>query len=117
MNTTCLILTNCCGNISVATSSSFAARPGRVVGQQEESVTAHLLSYNNAPVWRINGEIVTGLAADHIRFPELPGTLYSRPTLIWTLDNRSGAQHRVEASYLAGKLAWNADYVLTVAKR
>jgi hypothetical protein len=81
-----------------------------------EEVTARLLSYNNAPVWRINGEIVTGMSADHIRFPELPGNLYSRPTLIWTLDNRGGAQHRVEASYLAGKLSWNADYVLTVAR-
>ena len=77
---------------------------------------AHLLSYNNAPVWRIDGEVVTGMSADHIRFPELPGNLYSRPTLIWTLDNRAGAQHRVEASYLAGKLQWNADYVLTVGR-
>ena len=25
-----------------------------------------------------------------IRFPELPGNLYSRPTLIWTLDNTGG---------------------------
>ena len=24
--------------------------------------------------------------ADHIRFPELPGNLYARPTLIWTLN-------------------------------
>src|SRR4029450_13641073 len=78
--------------------------------------TAHLISYNSAPVWRINGEIVTGMQADHIRFPELPGNLYSRPTLIWTLENSGGARHRVEASYLAGKLSWNADYVLTVAR-
>jgi hypothetical protein len=83
---------------------------------REEEVTAHLLSFNNSPVWRINGEIVTGMQADHIRFPELPGNLYSRPTLIWTLDNTGGARHRVEASYLAGKLSWNADYVLTVAR-
>ena len=68
------------------------------------------------PVWRMNGEIVTGLHADHIRFPELPDTLYTRPTLIWTLDNGGGARHRVEATYLAGKLSWNADYVLTVAR-
>jgi len=59
---------------------------------------------------------VTGMQADHIRFPELPGNLYSRPTLIWTLENNGGARHRVEASYLAGKLSWNADYVLTVAR-
>jgi hypothetical protein len=83
---------------------------------QEELVKARLLSYNNGPVWQIDGEIVTGLHADHIRFPELPGNLYSRPTLIWTLDNTGAARHRVEASYLAGQLAWNADYVLTVAR-
>jgi len=85
-------------------------------GSREEEVTARLLSYNTGPVWRVNGEIVTGLHADHIRFPELPGNLYSRPTLIWTLDNSGGQRHRVEASYLAGRLAWNADYVLTVAR-
>ena len=83
---------------------------------REEVVKARLLSYNNGPVWQIDGEIVTGLHADHIRFPELPGNLYSRPTLIWTLDNTGAAKHRVEASYLAGQLAWNADYVLTVAR-
>ena len=82
----------------------------------EDEVTAHLLSYNNQPVWRINGEIVTGLHADHIRFPELPDTLFTRPTLIWSLDNGGATRHRVEAAYLAGKLSWNADYVLTVAR-
>ena len=83
---------------------------------REEAVTARLVSYNNAPVWKIGNEIVTGLQADHIRFPELPGNLYSRPTLIWTLDNDGAAKHRVEAAYLAGKLSWNADYVLTVGR-
>ena len=84
---------------------------------REEEVTAHLLSYNNQPVWRIDGEIVTGLHADHIRFPELPDTLFTRPTLIWSLDNGGATRHRVEAAYLAGKLSWNADYVLTVGAR
>src|SRR5262249_655394 len=91
------------------------ARQDGLVSRDEE-VKARLLSYNNAPVWEIGGEIVTGMRADHIRFPELPGNLYSRPTLIWTLDNTGGTRHRVEASYLAGKLSWNADYVLTVAR-
>jgi hypothetical protein len=83
---------------------------------QEEEVKARLLSYNNAPVWQIGSEIITGMSADHIKFPELPGNLYTHPTLIWTLDNGGGTKHRVEASYLAGKLSWNADYVLTVAR-
>src|ERR671915_2184428 len=54
---------------------------------RQEEVQAHLLSYNSGPVWRIGKEIVTGLHADHIRFPELPDNLYTRPTLIWTLQN------------------------------
>ncbi len=83
---------------------------------RQEEVKARLLSYNNGPVWRIGNEIVTGLHADHIRFPQLPEDLYSRPTLIWTLDNRGGERHRVEASYLATKMTWNADYVLTVSR-
>ena len=83
---------------------------------REEEVKARLLSFNNAPVWQIGNEIVTGLNADHIRFPELPGNLYSRPTLIWSLENGGAARHRVEASYLATKLTWNADYVLTVSR-
>jgi hypothetical protein len=82
----------------------------------EEEVKARLLSYNNAPVWQIGNEIVTGLSADHIKFPELPGNLYTHPTLIWTLDNSGATRHRVEASYLASKLSWNADYVLTVGR-
>ena len=82
----------------------------------EEPVTARLLSYNQAPVWQIGNEIITGLGADHIRFPELPGNLFSRPTLIWSLSNDGGARHRVEASYLATNVKWNADYVLTVAR-
>jgi hypothetical protein len=83
---------------------------------REEEVKARLLSYNNAPVWQIGNEIVTGMNADHIKFPELPGNLYTHPTLIWTLDNTGAVKHRVEASYLATKLSWNADYVLTVAR-
>ena len=83
---------------------------------KQEEVKARLLSYNNAPVWQIGNEIVTGMFTDHIRFPELPGNLYSRPTLIWSLENGGAARHRIEASYLATKLSWNADYVLTVAR-
>jgi len=83
---------------------------------REEEVKARLLSYNNGPVWRINGEIVTGLRADAFRFPSLPDNLYSRPTLIWTIDNNGGPSQRVEASYLATQLSWNADYVLTVTR-
>src|SRR5207253_3020937 len=83
---------------------------------RDEELKARLLSYNNAPVWQIGNEIVTGLYGERMHFAELPPNLYTRPTLIWTLDNTGAARHRVEASYLAGKLSWNADYVLTVGR-
>ena len=82
----------------------------------QEEVKARLLSFNNGPVWQIGSEVVTGFHPDHIRFPELPGDLYSRPTLIWTLQNEGAATHRVEAAYLARSLSWGADYVLTVGR-
>ena len=58
-------------------------------GTVEEEVTARLLSYNSAPVWQIGGEIVTGLSADHVRFPSLPANLHARPTLIWSLATKA----------------------------
>ena len=82
----------------------------------DETVQARLLSDNGAPVWQIGSDIVTGMPASQFRFPELPQSLYTRPTLIWTIDNAGAARQRVETSYLAGKLSWNADYVLTIAR-
>jgi hypothetical protein len=77
---------------------------------------ATLLSDNNGPVWKIGNDIVTGMPSMYYRFPELPGNFYSRPTLIWTLDNRGAAAQKVEASYLAGNMSWSADYVLNIAR-
>jgi hypothetical protein len=77
---------------------------------------AMLLANNNGPVWKIGNEIVTGMSADSYRFPDLPENLYSRPTLVWMLENRGSELQRVEASYLTSNMNWSADYVLTVGR-
>ncbi len=77
---------------------------------------ALLLSDNGSPVWKIGGEIVTGMTAESYRFPDLPANLYSQPTLVWTLDNRGADSQRVEASYLTNNMNWSADYVLNVSR-
>jgi hypothetical protein len=82
----------------------------------QEEVSARLLAFNDAPVWQIGNEIVTGLQAEQYRFPEIPANLHSRPTLVWQLDNTGQPRHRIETSYLAGNMTWNADYVLTVGR-
>ncbi|HXN22180.1 MAG TPA: DUF4139 domain-containing protein [Candidatus Dormibacteraeota bacterium] len=83
---------------------------------KHEDIKATLLADNNGTVWRIGKDIVTGVYAQSYRFPEVPETLYDRPTLLWSLENGGARKHKVEASYLATNLSWNADYVLTIAR-
>jgi len=81
---------------------------------KEVSVKAVLLADNEGPVWKVGNEITTGMPTDHYVFPDLPENLYSKPTLVWLLDNRHTGEQTVEASYLTNQVNWNADYVLTV---
>jgi hypothetical protein len=81
---------------------------------KEVPVKATLLAYNEGPVWQVGNEIITGMGADRYIFPDLPENLYSKPTLVWLLDNRHSGEQTVEASYLANQMNWNADYVLTI---
>jgi hypothetical protein len=81
---------------------------------KEVPVRAVLLANNQGPVWKVGNEIITGMGADRYIFPDLPENLYSKPTLVWLLDNRRAGEQTVEASYLTNQVNWNADYVLTV---
>ena len=81
---------------------------------KEVPVKAVLLADNQGPVWKVGDEIITGMGADRYVFPDLPGNLYSKPTLVWRLDNRKAGEQTVEASYLSNQVNWSADYVLTV---
>ncbi|HET7100825.1 MAG TPA: DUF4139 domain-containing protein, partial [Terriglobia bacterium] len=81
---------------------------------KEVSMEATLLSVNNGPIWKVGNEIVTGMPADHYVFPSLPPNLYSKPTLVWLLDNRSAGEKKIEADYMTKSVDWNADYVLTL---
>jgi hypothetical protein len=81
---------------------------------REVPVKAVLLADNEGPVWKVGNEIITGMGADRYVFPDMPENLYSKPTLVWLLDNRHAGEQTVEASYLTNQMNWNADYVLTV---
>jgi hypothetical protein len=81
---------------------------------KEVPVKATLLAYNEGPVWKVGNGIITGMGADRYVFPDLPENLYSKPTLVWLLQNHRAGEQTVEASYLTNQVNWNADYVLTV---
>jgi len=83
---------------------------------KHEEIKATLLANNNGPVWKIGNDIVTGVYGESYRFPEVPANLYDRPTLLMSLENSGASKQKIETSYLAGNLSWNADYVLTVGR-
>jgi hypothetical protein len=82
----------------------------------EETKATLLANNNGAPVWKIGNDIVTGMSTGSYRFTSLPDNLYSRPTLVWLLNNTGARRQKIEASYLANNVSWNADYVMTVTR-
>ncbi len=48
----------------------------------------------------------------NIRFPDLPGGLLTRPTLLWQLDSPSAGEQQTRLSYETGGMTWWADYNL-----
>jgi hypothetical protein len=82
----------------------------------EETKATLLANNNGAPVWKIGGDIVTGMSTGNYRFSSLPDNLYSRPTLVWMLNNTGARRQKIEASYLANNVSWSADYVMTVTR-
>lgn len=48
--------------------------------------------------------------------PSLPDGLILKPQLAWLVSNTHPGEHRVELSYLAGQMAWSANYVALLDK-
>src|ERR687897_3398405 len=69
-----------------------------------------ILSVNQGIVYRLGGRIFTGQPHNLI-FPHIPNNLISHPTLVWLLENRGTAPHKLEATYLTQGISWRADYV------
>src|SRR5262249_10306903 len=47
-----------------------------------------------------------------IRFPELPGGLDTRPTLVWDINSPRAGDQRTRVTYQTGGITWGADYNL-----
>jgi len=76
--------------------------------------TGKLLAVNDGTVWRIGDTIVTNPSYAWLEFPQVPGNLYARPTLVW-LGQSKGGESAVEASYMTRGMRWTCDYVLTLS--
>ena len=82
---------------------------------EETREAATVLSTNGGVVLRTADHIEMGIPG-RLVFPEVPGNLRDRPTLVLQVDSKSDKRQDVELSYLTGGLSWKADYVAELNK-
>jgi hypothetical protein len=82
-------------------------------GNSVEKITGTLLSATDGIVLRGNdGSIYSLPAYSSVKFPDLPGGLNTRPTLVWDLQSASGGTQKTRVTYQTGGVTWWADYNL-----
>ncbi len=89
-----------------------------VLGKDGKTTSGTLLSYDgtNLVLDRKPGvAIINRAEVKEIQFPELPGGLITRPTLVWLIDNAGAPKRDAQISYLTTGLSWHAEYVAVIA--
>ncbi len=85
-----------------------------VAGKDGKTTSGTLLSFDGASLV-INRKpgisIINRMEVKEVQFPDLPGGLITKPTLVWLLDNGGAAKRDAQLSYLTGGLSWHAEYV------
>ena len=85
----------------------------RAVGNQTSTVSGTLLSAVDGLVLRGNDGSIHALRDySAVRFPDLPGGLETKPTLVWELNAPQGGEQRTRVTYQTGGVTWWADYNL-----
>jgi len=86
-------------------------------GTTVEGFAGKLLSANGGLILQDKDGKVTSINnyAD-IKFPELPGGLITKPTLVWSVLAGKAGKQSVETSYQTGGITWWADYNATYSE-
>lgn len=96
--------------------SKFIDRPitvDKFEGDEVTPLSGTLLSATDGIVLRDrDGAIHTLPAYSPAKFPELPGGLITRPTLVWDIQSPAGGPQRARVTYQTGGVTWWADYNL-----
>ncbi len=89
----------------------------RPLGDETATITGTLLSAVDGIVLRgTDGSIYSLPNYSSVKFPDLPGGLITRPTLIWDINSPTGGTHQARVSYQTGGITWWADYNLIFAE-
>src|SRR6188768_4490044 len=82
-------------------------------GTSMTSITGTLLSATDGIVLRgSDGSIYSLPSYTSVRFPDLPGGLNTRPTLVWDVQSPAGGVQKARVTYQTGGITWWADYNL-----
>ena len=79
-----------------------------------QQITGRLLSSDSGLILAgDDGRIHSINDYSNIHFPELPGGLMTRPTLVWEVVTNRAGTHDIRVSYQTTGITWWADYNLT----
>src|SRR5215204_2550457 len=82
-------------------------------GNSVTPITGTLLSATDGIVLRgTDGSIYSLPSYTSVRFPDLPGGLNTRPTLVWDIQSPAGGTQKARVTYQTGGITWWADYNL-----
>jgi hypothetical protein len=85
----------------------------RTVGNQSVTLSGTLLSSVDGLVLKsTDGSIHALPGYTAVRFPELPGGLNTKPTLVWDILSPRAGEQRTRVTYQTGGITWWADYNL-----
>ena len=59
-------------------------------------------------------QVISGYS--NARFPELPGGLITKPTLVWDIAAEKAGSHQTRVTYQTGGMTWWADYNIIFAE-
>ena len=85
----------------------------KTAGNTVTPITGTLLSATDGIVLRgADGSIYSLPGYSSVRFPDLPGGLNTRPTLVWDVHSPAGGKQKTRVTYQTGGITWWADYNL-----
>jgi hypothetical protein len=82
----------------------------QVLGDRIDQVSGILLSTAGGLVLKTEGGVQIVSHHARVGFPELPGGLLTKPTLLWTVATEKTGTHRTRVSYQTEGITWWADY-------
>ncbi|MCX7544683.1 DUF4139 domain-containing protein [Marinicella gelatinilytica] len=90
---------------SIAVSFDKGGEPSRISGRL-------LSTQGGLIIQKDDGSLITLHNWSEISFPQLPGGLLTKPTLVWLLDSNIQKEQLVAISYQTAGMTWWADYIL-----